>query len=153
METLQNRKVKPTKLTAPVHCSQNSKVPPPPSSSTSSASSAFLTLLETRIKNSQEQTAGHFSELRKECRKQRKQSTETKSDTAERIRTIEATREIKARATYMQRKTGENKLRDRSSLKKPTTRRRLGTRRPPNPTNANPRAPNPRHLHSHGRTS
>jgi hypothetical protein len=59
-ETLQNRKVKPTKLTAPVHCSQNSKVPPSPSSSTSSASSDFLTLLETRIKNNLEQTSGHF---------------------------------------------------------------------------------------------
>jgi hypothetical protein len=115
-ETLQNRKVKPTKLTAPVHCSQNSKVPPSPSSSTSSASSAFLTLLETRIKSSLEQTSGHFSELRKECRKQRKQSTETKSDTAERIRTIEATREIKARATYLQRKTREkNTLRQKQS--------------------------------------
>ncbi len=115
-ETLQNRKVKPTKLTAPVHCSQNSKVPPCPSSSTSSASAAFLTLLETRIKNNQEQTSGNFSELQKECRKQRKKSTETKSDTAERIRTIEATREIKARATYLQRETRENEtLRQKQS--------------------------------------
>lgn len=125
--TLQIRKVKPTKLTAPVHCSQNSKVPPSPSSSTSSASSAFLTLLETRIKNNLEQTSGHFPSYQTNAGNNEKQSTKTKSDTAGRIKAIEATREIKASATYLRRKTRENKRCDKCSLKKPTTRRRLGT--------------------------